>query len=231
MTAKTPPLLLARQVRFAFTHGQAPIVDVPELCLQAGQHTAIVGPSGCGKTTLLRLLTGITRPTEGSIELAGHRLHTLSEARVRAVRASLVGFVFQRFALLDYCSALENILVPLRIAGSQRPNRQARARAAQLAGAAGISHVLKRKPDRLSHGEQQRVAICRALMTRPRLIACDEPTGNLDPARAESILSLILDQARESGATVLLVTHDHALLPSFEHVLDMGARSREAAVS
>ncbi|MFI4881500.1 MAG: ATP-binding cassette domain-containing protein, partial [Phycisphaerales bacterium JB064] len=105
----------------------------------------------------------------------------------------------------------------------------ARDRAEELARAAGISHTLKRRPDRLSQGEQQRVAICRALITNPKLIACDEPTGNLDPARAESIISLILEQANRTDATVLLVTHDHGLLGHFGNVLDMGKVAREGA--
>ena len=228
MDDRPAPLLRARDLRFAFESGRETVIDLPELTMREGGHAAIVGPSGCGKTTLLRLLTGILLPSSGTIELDGHRLDRLGDARRRAIRGATVGFVFQRFALLEYCSALENILVPLRLHGSARMDRAARSRAQELAEAAGIAHVLKRRPGRLSQGEQQRVAICRALVTNPRLIACDEPTGNLDPARAESIVSLILAQAERTGATVLLVTHDHALLPRFEHVVDMGAGVREA---
>ncbi|MFI4917909.1 MAG: ABC transporter ATP-binding protein [Phycisphaerales bacterium JB060] len=224
-------LLRATSLRHAFDLAESPLFDLPELTIAAGCHAAVVGPSGCGKTTLLRLLTGILTPTAGTIELDGHRLDKLGEARRRAIRISTVGFVFQRFALLDYCTALENILLPLRLHRSVALDAEARHRARELATRAGIAHTLKRRPDRLSQGEQQRVAICRALITNPKLIACDEPTGNLDPARAASIMDLILEQAEHTGATVLLVTHDHALLPRFEHVLDMGTLAREAATA
>ena len=215
-------LLDACDLRFAFRAEEGPVVDLPRLTIARGQHTAIVGPSGCGKTTLLRLLTGILVPTSGGVTLAGHALELQSDARRRALRIASVGFVFQQFALLDYCTALENILAPLRLHRAARLDKAARQRACDLAEAAGIAHTLARRPDQLSQGERQRVAICRALVHEPALIACDEPTGNLDPARAGSIVSLILDQAHRTGATVLLVTHDPSLLPRFEHVLDMG---------
>ncbi len=222
-------LLKATTLQHAFDQSEGPLFELPEFKVHPRHHSAVVGPSGCGKTTLLRLLTGILTATAGKIELDGHRLDELAEPRRRAIRIATVGFVFQRFALLDYCTALENILLPLRLHGSVALNADARDRAHELAKRAGIAHTLKRRPDRLSQGEQQRVAICRALITNPKLIACDEPTGNLDPARAASIMDLILEQAEHTGATVLLVTHDHALLPRFEHVLDMGTLAREAA--
>ncbi len=227
MTAESPPVLNARNLRFAFETNGEPIVDLQEFTVPSGEHTAIVGPSGCGKTTLLRLLTGILSPTAGTIEFEGQRVDHLSDARRRALRVSRVGVVFQRFALLDYCTAMENILVPLRLGGGVL-DAAARDRAHELARATGIEHTLARRPNRLSQGEQQRVAICRALIAQPTLIACDEPTGNLDPRRSESILSLILEQADRLNATVLLVTHDHTLLPRFERVLDMGTLEPEA---
>lgn len=227
-----PDLLLrATNLSHAFDPSEGPLFELPEFAVATGRHAAVVGPSGCGKTTLLRLLTGILPPTSGSIELDGHRLDQLSETRRRAIRIATVGFVFQRFALLGYCTALENILLPLRLHGSVALNADARERAHEFAIRAGIAHTLKRRPDRLSQGEQQRVAICRALITNPKLIACDEPTGNLDPARAASIMDLILEQAEHTGATMMLVTHDHALLPRFEHVLDMGTLAHEAAAT
>ncbi len=219
-------MLAAHNLRFAFDAREGLVVNVPRFEIERRRHTAIVGPSGCGKTTLLRLLTGILSPTAGTIELDGHRLDQLSDARRRALRIARVGFVFQRFALLDNCPALENILVPQRHGGGAMDSG-ARDRARELAKASGIEHTLARRPNRLSQGEQQRVAICRALIAEPTLIACDEPTGNLDPRRTDSILSLILEQAERAGATVLLVTHDHALLPRFEQVLDMGAPAPE----
>ena len=230
MVVDSHPLLEARDLRFAFDPTGEPVVDLDHFSVPRGDHTAIVGPSGCGKTTLLRLLTGILSPTAGTIEFDGHWLNKLNDARRRALRIARVGFVFQRFALLEYCTALENILVPLRLGGGELDSA-ARDRARELAEAAGIEHTVSRRPNRLSQGEQQRVAICRALIAEPTLIACDEPTGNLDPRRTESVLSLILEQAERAGATVLLVTHDHTLLPRFEHVLDMGARDPEGAAA
>eukprot|EP00913_Durusdinium_trenchii_P006335 g5947.t1 len=180
-----------------------------------GQDTACIGPSGCGKSTLLRLLTGILVPDRGSVTLAGEAISAASESRRRALRVSRVGMVFQQFALLEYLSAMDNILVPYRVSGALRLDREVRDRARSLAGELGIGALLKRKPARLSQGERQRVAVCRALVTRPGLIVCDEPTGNLDPARSRATVELIVREARASGATVLLVTHDHGLLDGF----------------
>jgi len=238
------PLVAARGLRYAFAGSADVVVRMDELAVYPGEHTAFVGPSGCGKTTLLRLLTGIITPTgphdAGEVELAGRRLATLGEAGRRALRIRRVGMVFQRFALLDYLTALENILLPFRInkalgrePGGDAPRggswRAARSAARELAEATGIAHALARKPHQLSQGERQRVAICRALVAGPSLIVADEPTGNLDPARAASVVDLILDRAAATGATVLLVTHDHAQLGRFGRVVDMGAAAGQAA--
>ncbi|MEO1009089.1 MAG: ABC transporter ATP-binding protein [Planctomycetota bacterium] len=221
-----PSPIVARGLRFAFPGAAEPTVDLPalglgELAIRAGEHTAFVGPSGCGKTTLLRLFTGILRPTSGEIELAGRRLDRLGDASRRALRITAVGMVFQRFALLGYLTALQNILLPFRVNRALALDDAAREHARRLAEATGIALALARRPANLSQGEQQRVAICRALVTRPDLIVCDEPTGNLDPARAASVIELILRQADETGATVLLVTHDHAQLAHFARVIDL----------
>ncbi len=203
-------------------------LDVPALHVAAGERVAVVGPSGTGKTTLLNLIAGIVRPDAGSVTVDGTRIDALPDAARRAFRASRVGFVFQNFALLDYLSARENILYPCRIGAGLRLDRAARDRAQALAVACGIADRIDRRPDRLSQGEQQRVAICRALVTRPRLLLADEATGNLDPATKTAILDLLFDRAAESGATVLAVTHDHQLLDRFDRVVDF-ARFRQAS--
>lgn len=201
---------------------------VPEFSLEDGERVAVVGPSGSGKTTLLNLIAGILTPESGSIDVAGTEVSSLSDAQRRRFRASRIGFVFQDFALLDYLSARQNIFYPYRITPALELDAAARDRAEALAVSCGIGDKLDRHPSALSQGEQQRVAICRALMTQPKLILSDEATGNLDPDSKARILDLLFEQAAEAGAAVLAVTHDHELLPRFERVLDF-AQFRERA--
>lgn len=201
---------------------------VPEFTLQNDERVAIVGPSGSGKTTLLNLIAGILTPQAGRIDVAGTDVASLSDPERRRFRASAIGFVFQDFALLDYLSARQNILYPYRITPALTLNAEARERAEALAVACGIGDKLDRHPTALSQGEQQRVAICRALVTRPKLILSDEATGNLDPDSKARILDLLFEQATEAGAAVLAVTHDHELLPRFGRVLDFTQFRQEA---
>ena len=193
---------------------------VPSLSLADGERLAIVGPSGSGKTTLLNLIAGILTPDTGRITVAGTEVTALSNAERRRFRASRIGFVFQDFALLDYLPARQNILYPYRISPGLRLDAEARSRAEALANASGIGDKLDRHPGALSQGEQQRVAICRALVTQPKLVLSDEATGNLDPESKARILDLLFERAREAGAGVLAVTHDHELLPRFDRMLD-----------
>lgn len=217
---RPPPVVDVAELEFRHGAGaDAFTLRVPRLTIHSGEHTAIVGASGCGKTTLLRLVVGSLTADAGRITLLGADLGALAPAARRRLRLREVGMVFQSFALLDYLTATGNILLPYTLDASMRLTRDARARAAELAQAVGIAHTLKRKPARLSQGERQRVAICRALVTQPRVIVCDEPTGNLDPARAGAAIDLILREAAGIGATVLLVTHDHDLLNRFGRVV------------
>lgn len=203
---------------------------VPEFTLEDRDRLAIVGPSGSGKTTLLNLIAGILTPEAGRVEVAGTDVAVLSDAARRRFRASHIGFVFQDFALLDYLPALQNILYPYRITPALKLDANVQDRAEALAVACGIGDKLNRHPSALSQGEQQRVAICRALVTQPKLILSDEATGNLDPDSKARILDLLFEQASEAGAAVLAVTHDHELLPRFERVLDF-AQFREGGSS
>ncbi len=203
-------------------------LHVPTFSLRDGERLAIVGPSGRGKTTLLNLIAGILTPETGRIDIAGTDVTALSDAERRRFRASQIGFVFQDFALLDYLTAGQNILYPYRITPALTLDAEVRDRAEALAESCGIGDKLDRHPTALSHGEQQRVAICRALLTRPKLILSDEATGNLDPASKTRILDLLFEKASEVGAAVLAVTHDHELLPRFERVIDF-AQYREGA--
>jgi len=196
-------------------------LSIERWSLPAGEHAVCIGPSGCGKTTLLRLIAGILTPHEGDIQVCDEPMAGLPARRRRAIRASRIGLVFQQFALLEYVSAMENILLPYRIEPSLKLTPDVRERAARLAEMLGVAHTLRRLPARLSQGERQRVAICRALVTRPALVLCDEPTGNLDPARSRGAIELIIRESEAVGASVLCVTHDHGLLDLFAHRIDL----------
>ncbi len=216
------PVAQAHDLRFVYPGPDAFALDHDLVEINAGQHAACIGPSGCGKTTLLRLLIGVLAPASGRVVLDGREISSMREPDRRRARIASVGMVFQSFALLDYLSALDNILLPYRVSAVLRLDDEARDRARRLAADLGIDHLLARRPRRLSQGECQRVAIARALVTQPRLIACDEPTGNLDPDRSRSTLDLLLREAERTQATVLMVTHDHTLLDRFDQVIDMG---------
>lgn len=207
--------------KLAFGYGTGHFrLSVPELVMAEREKLAIVGPSGSGKTTLLNLIAGILSPQAGQISVAETNVTALPDAARRQFRASHMGFIFQDFALLDYLTARDNILYPYRITPALRLDNHARSRAEALADTCGIGDKLDRHPPALSQGEQQRVAICRALVTSPKLILSDEATGNLDPDNKTRILELLFEQAAEAGAAILAVTHDHELLPLFDRVID-----------
>jgi putative ABC transport system ATP-binding protein len=220
----TQPLISLSDVAFAYDRaGERPFsLLVPSLQCPPGQISAVIGPSGSGKTTLLHLICGVLAPSRGNIHLFNHNLSLLSPPQRRALRLDRVGMVFQEFELLEYLSARDNILLHHHVASRTTINpRELEAHAMHLVEQAGISHLLHRKPARLSQGERQRVAVCRALATRPDLILCDEPTGNLDPASTARILDLIIKQARDTDATLLVVTHNHTTLERFDTVIDI----------
>lgn len=204
---------------FAYAGGSF-CLRVPSLRVERGQKVVFIGPSGSGKTTLLHLAAGILLSDSGTIRVDGVELSRRPDAARRDFRISRIGLIFQEFELLEYLTVRENILLPYRVNRSLKLNRAVRSSVAALAEAAGISGSLDRRPNRLSQGERQRVAICRALITRPGMIFADEPTGNLDPRTSRTILEVILEQAEAGGATVLMVTHDHSLLDRFDHVID-----------
>jgi putative ABC transport system ATP-binding protein len=206
-----------------FRYGEGDFrLRIPSLEVEVGATAAVVGPSGSGKTTLLELIAGILRPAAGRIETAGVEMTALSDALRREFRAARIGLVFQELELLPYLSVLDNILLPYRISPSLRLGREVRERAEALAARAGIAERLHRLPDRLSQGERQRAAVCRAVLAEPRLLLADEPTGNLDPANGERVLGILFDCARESGATLVAVTHDRDARSRFGQVVDLG---------
>lgn len=212
-------MIAARNLSFAYPGGGFAL-NVPALDVSKGARVGVIGPSGTGKTTLLNLVAGLARADAGDLTVAGTNLATLDEAGRRRFRAAHVGFIFQNFALVEYLNAYENILYPYRVGLGLRLDAAVRSRARALAEACGIAHRLKSHPGALSGGEQQRVAICRALVTQPKLILADEATGNLDPETKQAILDLLFARAAEMHATVLAVTHDHDLLPRFDRVID-----------
>lgn len=214
-------MIRLRDVAFAYGDGpDAFAIRVPGLAVERGERIACIGLSGSGKSTLMNIIAGILLPSAGEVVVLGEDLASLSDRQRRRLRLSRIGMVFQEFELLEYLSARENILLA-RLLEQGLDEAALRRRADELAAAAGITHVLRRKPAALSHGERQRVAICRALATGPELVLCDEPTGSLDPHSAGAVLDLLFDQARLRGATLVMVTHDHALLDRFDRVVDL----------
>ena len=217
-------------VSFAYPDGAFRLL-IPALWVEAGEKVAIVGPSGTGKTTLLNLIAGITVPESGRISLDGEIMSDLKDVDRRALRAGRIGFVFQDFALLDYLTARENILYPYRITSAGTLDAAARDRAATLAASCGLADKLDRRPGALSQGEQQRVALCRALVMQPKIILADEATGNLDPDNKSAILDLLLERTVAQDAALLAVTHDHDLLSRFDRVIDFAAFRQKTVAS
>ena len=194
---------------------------IPALHIATGTKAAIVGPSGCGKTTLIHLLAGIIVPMEGQLTVNGIRVDQLSDAARRAFRIAHIGFVFQEGALLDYLTVLDNILHPYRLNTSLRLTGQVRDYAISLAAMMSLEDKLRRHIQHLSQGERQRVAICRALITRPAILLADEATSNLDPANTERILKMLLAYVHDHHATLVAVTHDEAMLAAFDTTIDL----------
>lgn len=183
------------------------ILQQINLDIRKGESAAIVGRSGSGKTTLLGLLAGLDLPTSGSVSLDGHHISALSEDERASLRSQRVGFVFQSFQLLPTLSAIENVMLPIELAGL--PN--ARHKADKLLQRVGLGERMQHTPRQLSGGEQQRVAIARAFAVDPQVLFADEPTGNLDTRTGEAITELLMTLNREQGTTLVMVTHDQQL--------------------
>ena len=199
--------------------GKLSILRDISFALEAGQTAAIVGASGSGKSTLLGILAGLDTPTAGSVQLAGQDLFALDEDQRAALRARHVGFVFQSFQLMPNLSALENVMLPLELAGVP----DARAQASAMLQRVGLGERLRHRPRVLSGGEQQRVALARAFVVKPELLLADEPTGSLDHATGAAIMDLMFDLNRERGTTLVLVTHDRGLAERCERRLTIEA--------
>jgi putative ABC transport system ATP-binding protein len=189
------------------------------LNLQAGQATAIVGPSGSGKSTLLHLCGALDSPTSGTVEVLDQDLSKADDTTLTRFRRDHLGFIFQFFHLLPTLSALENVMLPARLARQPRAVAEERARA--LLGRVGLGERLQHRPAELSGGERQRVAIARALVLDPKVILADEPTGNLDHATGSQVMSLLLELAHERDRTVFIVTHDQEVARACDRIVTL----------
>ncbi len=190
-----------------------------DFSLSRGQTAAIVGASGSGKSTLLSIIAGLDTPTQGTVRLDGQDLFALTEDQRASLRAEKVGFVFQSFQLMGNLTALENVMLPLELAG----RRDARATATDMLERVGLGARLGHYPRVLSGGEQQRVALARAFVVKPAVLLADEPTGSLDFATGANIMALMFELNREQGTTLVLVTHDRALAQQCERTLTIEA--------
>jgi putative ABC transport system ATP-binding protein len=232
-------MLIARNLTKTYSSGGRPLTVLKEVSLEveAGGFLAIVGPSGCGKTTLLGLLAGLDTPSSGTVLLGDHDLSALSEDGRAKLRGEQVGFVFQTFQLIPTLTAQENVQVPLELAGTAARGhggngyRDIVERARELLARVGLAGREHHYPAQLSGGEQQRVAIARAFVNRPRILFADEPTGNLDADTGARIIDLLDALNRESGATIVLATHDADLAARAKRTLHLvdGAVARDSA--
>ena len=223
---KREPMIEIEQLKFRYPRSDFQL-QIENLKVEPSQKVAVVGPSGSGKTTLLNLIAGIVTPDAGTIRVADQIIAgpggSLGDAQRRDFRAAEIGMVFQRFELIEYLNVLDNVMLPFAINQSLgQPNTRPAAveQARQLIGEVGLASKLRRRPNQLSQGEQQRVAICRALVTDPQLILADEPTGNLDPKNKQVILDLLFQESLERNQTLIVVTHDRGILDGFDRVVD-----------
>jgi lipoprotein-releasing system ATP-binding protein len=215
-----PPAVSAHGVGKSYTGGDGTplhVLDGVDLRVAVGETIAVIGQSGAGKSTLLHLLGGLDRPTRGEVWIGEQRLTDLSEERLARLRSERIGFVFQFHHLLREFTALENVMMPQLIRGTSR--REARDRARDLLGQVGLERRVEHKPSQLSGGEQQRVAVARALANRPLVLLADEPSGNLDPHTSERLHDLLFDVSREHSSAMILVTHNLDLAARADRVL------------
>lgn len=215
----------ARNVVFAWP-GHAPLISITHFQLAAGERVFVQGPSGSGKSTLLGLIAGIHRPTDGQLHVLGHDLGRLGQAARDRFRGEHLGIVFQQFNLVPYLDALANVLLPLTFSAHLR--RQlggidaARARGLELLDRLALDEdAAHRRPSALSVGQQQRVAVARALLVRPALVICDEPTSALDTSTRSAFMHVLLDECARQNAAILFVSHDESLASQFDRVLEM----------
>jgi lipoprotein-releasing system ATP-binding protein len=225
------PVLVASGVCKSFRQGPETleVLRGVSLAVAPAERIAIVGASGSGKTTLLQILGGLDRPTSGEVRVDGRDIHHLSEKERGTLRNRALGFVYQFHHLLPEFSALENVAMPLLI--RRAPIHAARAQARELLQRVGLADRLEHRPHQLSGGERQRAAVARALVTQPRVVLADEPTGNLDGVNAAQVFALMLELNRERGTSLIVVTHDMRLAARMERVLEIDAGALSPSAS
>ncbi len=210
-------VLYLKNIRKSFREpdgGRLPILAMDEYRVAAGEQAVVVGASGCGKTTLLHVISGISRPDAGRVKVDGWDITVLTEGECDRFRAERIGYVFQTFNLLPGFTALENVMLSMRF-GQRRPDK---ARAKQLLDRVGLGHRMTHKPTMLSVGEQQRVAVARALANHPRLLLADEPTANVDSGNQQQIVDLIRETSREENVALVMVTHSPEVARQFDRI-------------
>jgi lipoprotein-releasing system ATP-binding protein len=219
--AAAPPVLEARDVHRSFSQGPETleVLRGVNLSVAAAERIAILGVSGSGKTTFLQIIGGLDRPTSGSVRVDGQDIHELGEAQRGVLRNRTLGFVYQFHHLLPEFSALENVAMPLLV--RRLPSAQAQERARAILLRVGLGERLDHRPHQLSGGERQRAAVARALVTQPKLVLADEPTGNLDGANARQVFELMLELNRERGTSLVVVTHDTRIAARMDRALTL----------
>ncbi|PWB34325.1 methionine ABC transporter ATP-binding protein [Pseudomonas sp. SDI] len=227
-------LIELTDLRFAWP-GQAPLLDIPALRLEAGASLFLKGPSGSGKTTLLGLLGGVQKPDSGSVRLLGQELGELTLSARDRFRVDHTGYIFQQFNLLPFLSLRENVELPCRFSRSRAERAAQRHGSVDAAAATLLAHLglsdpalLNRRADSLSIGQQQRVAAARALIGQPELVIADEPTSALDADSREAFIRLLFAECREAGSSLLFVSHDQSLAPLFDRQLSLAELNRAA---
>lgn len=223
-------MLLLKGLKKSFREpggGRLPVLDVPEFRLGEAEQAVLLGRSGCGKTTLLHVIAGISAPDAGQVIIDGVDMARLGEADRDRVRAEKVGYIFQTFNLLPGFNALENVMLGMTFARGRRDERRAR----DLLGRVGLGHRLRHRPGTLSVGEQQRVAVARALANKPRLLLADEPTASVDPRHQQAVIELIRSTCRDESVAIFLVTHAPEVAAQFERVEQLDRFNRVAALA
>ncbi|MUP45625.1 ABC transporter ATP-binding protein [Gramella sp. BOM4] len=213
-------MIRLQEVQFSYPRDSFQL-SIPRLDIGRAEKLAITGPSGCGKTTLLNLISGIIRPVSGSIQFEDIDLTALNAQDLKDFRLIKMGLIFQQFELLNYLNVLDNVLLPFRINPILNLDEDIKERAVSLIRSLGLGDKLKRSPARLSQGERQRVSVARALVTKPEVLICDEPTANLDPVNRDRILDIIDSYCEENKTTLIMVTHDQEILHRFHRIINI----------